>query len=244
MERAVYQLLLYGIWRICFSSLDNYYKRPHPGKTHSKGVFMPAWKGIVGRGFRPQEFEAYVASLTFTHWRPQFAVVHNTSEPRLSQWHSTPGEQRMRNLESYYRDVQKWSAGPHLFIADDLIWVFTPLTTPGVHSPSWNAISWGVEMVGEFEQEEFNPAVRENTVDAIAMLYAWAGLNAATLRFHKEDPKTTHKECPGKNVEKDDLIARIQERLATRNGGEHVPADNYLELGAKAAAVSGPLTSE
>jgi hypothetical protein len=205
---------------------------------------MPAWKGIVGRGFRPQEFEGYVASLTFTHWRPQFAVVHNTSEPRLSQWHSTPGEQRMRNLESYYRDVQKWSAGPHLFIADDLIWVFTPLTTPGVHSPSWNAISWGVEMVGEFEQEEFNPAVRENTVDAIAMLYAWAGLNAATLRFHKEDPKTTHKECPGKNVEKDDLIARIQERLATRNGGEHVSADNYLELGAKAAAVSGPLTSE
>jgi hypothetical protein len=55
-------------------------------------------------------------------------------------------------------------------------------------------------MVGEFEQEEFNPAVRENTVDAIAMLYAWAGLNAATLRFHKEDPKTTHRSIPGGEI--------------------------------------------
>ena len=116
---------------------------------------MIPWKGIIGRGFRPQEFEAYIAGLTFSNWQPQFAVVHNTSEPRLSQWHSTPGEQRMRNLQSYYREVQNWSAGPHLFIADDLIWVFTPLTTSGIHSPSWNAISWGIEMVGEFQQEAF-----------------------------------------------------------------------------------------
>jgi hypothetical protein len=131
------------------------------------------WKGIVGRGFRPQEFEAYVASLRFTDWRTQFAVVYNTSEPRLSQWHSTPGDQRMRNLESYYRDVQQWSAGPHLFVANDLIWAFTPLTTSGVHSPSWNAISWGMEMGGEFEEEAFDPGVRENAVDALVTLHAW-----------------------------------------------------------------------
>ena len=201
---------------------------------------MPIWKGIVGRGFRPQEFEAYVASLRLTDWRPQFAVVHNTSEPRLSQWHSTPGDQRMRNLESYYRDVQQWSAGPHLFVADDLIWAFTPLTTSGVHSPSWNAISWGMEMVGEFEEEAFDPGVRENAVDALVTLHAWAGLNPDTLRFHKEDPKTTHKDCPGKNVDKDDLVARIKDRLAGRDTGEHSLADNYLNLGAQAAVSAGP----
>ena len=44
----------------------------------------------------------------------------------------------MRNLEAYYRDEQDWSAGPHLFVADDLIWVFTPLRTSWVHSPSWD----------------------------------------------------------------------------------------------------------
>src|SRR6266850_1981676 len=181
---------------------------------------MPNWKGIVGRGFRPQEFKDYVSTLTFGEWRPQFAVVHNTSSPRLSQWHSTPGEQRMRNLEEYYRDEQRWSAGPHLFIADDLIWVFTPLITSGVHSPSWNGISWGVEMVGEYEEEEFSPAVRDNTVDALATLHAWRGLDPKTIRFHKEDPKTTHKTCPGRKVDKADLIARIAERIMG-DAGEH-----------------------
>jgi hypothetical protein len=183
---------------------------------------MPAWKGIVGKGFRPAEFSAYVSSLTFSEWRPQFVVVHNTSEPRLSEWHSTPGEQRMRNLEHFYRDEQNWSAGPHLFIADDLIWVFTPLTVSGVHSPSWNGVAWGVEMVGEYEIEQFSPAVRENAVDALAGLHSCRGLNPDTLRFHKEDPKTTHRTCPGRNVDKGDLIARIHNRMNGGETGEHL----------------------
>jgi hypothetical protein len=199
---------------------------------------MATWKGIVGRGFRPQEFRDYVGTLSFSDWRPQFVVLHNTSEPRLSQWHSTPGEQRMRNLEDYYKG-QGWSAGPHLFIADDLIWVFTRLTTSGVHTPSWNAISWGVEMVGEYEEEPFDPAVKENTVDALSILHAWRGIDPQTLRFHKEDPKTTHKECPGKNVNKADMLKCVTERMAAGQEGEHVPRDNYLNIGADIAAAGG-----
>jgi hypothetical protein len=108
---------------------------------------MSTWKGIIGKKFTPNEFDDYVRELVFNDWKPKFVVLHNTSEPRLSQWHSIPGEQRMRNLEDYYRNPdpktakKAWSAGPHAFVADDFIWVFTPLTTSGVHSPSWNAIS-------------------------------------------------------------------------------------------------------
>jgi hypothetical protein len=207
---------------------------------------MPNWKGIVGRGFRAAEFKDYVATLRFTDWRPQFAVVHNTSAPRLSQWHSHPGEVRMRNLESYYRDDQRWSAGPHLFVADDLIWVFTPLTTSGTHSPSWNGVAWGVELVGEYDEEPFNPAVRENAVDALAALYACRGLDPETIRFHKEDPGTTHTNCPGKNVNKADLIARVKERMNSGTPGEHSPADDMLEIGSNLTGVgasgAGPYT--
>lgn len=180
-----------------------------------------AWKGIVGTGFSPDQFETYVRGLSFGLWRPQFVVLHNTSKPRFSQWHSTPGAQRMKNLEHYYRNDQKWSAGPHLFIADDLIWVFTPLTTSGRHSPAWNAISWGVEMVGEYQEEEFSDAVRDNTIAALVTLHALAGLDPDKLRFHKEDPITTHKTCPGRNVSKPDIIGRIKAALLERAGGEH-----------------------
>jgi hypothetical protein len=182
---------------------------------------MSSWKGIVGKGFTPGAFATYVSTLSFGTWRPQFVVLHNTAVPTFAQWHSVAGEQRVRNLESYYRDTQHWSAGPHLFVADDLIWAFTPLTTSGVHSPSWNSMSWGVEMVGDYNAESFGAAVRDNSVSALATLHSLLGLDPHTLRLHKEDPKTTH-DCPGRNVEKADIIQRVIDALAQLQTGEHI----------------------
>ena len=65
---------------------------------------MSTWKVIVGRSFTASEFDDYVRELVISDWKPTFIVLHNTSEPRLAQWHSTPGEQRMRNMEECYRN--------------------------------------------------------------------------------------------------------------------------------------------
>ena len=184
---------------------------------------MPAWKGIVGKGFTAPDFEQYVQTIQLTTWRPQFIVLHNTFIPRLADWHQVPGEQRMQNLQHYYRDVQHWSAGPHLFIGDDMIWIFTPLGTPGVHSPSWNAISWGVELVGDYSTEDLSARVQGNAIQALAALYALAGLTPDNLRLHKEDPNTTHKDCPGKRIVKNDVIAQVAACLSDKFQGEHVP---------------------
>jgi len=189
-----------------------------------------AWKGIIGKGFTPENFRGYVSTLSFPVWRPQFVVLHNTSDPKLADWHTTPGKTRMKNLEHYYRDLQGWSAGPHLFVADDLIWVFTPLNVPGVHSPSWNAISWGVEIVGDYVSEPFRSDVRDNTLSALSTLHAMLGLDPDTLRFHKEDPKTTHV-CPGKNVIKGDIITGIHEKMANLYAGEHIPVKKIMAVG-------------
>ncbi len=184
---------------------------------------MPVWKGIVGRSFKASEFQEYVQSIKLGSWRPQFIVLHNTYIPRLTDWHKVSGQQRMTNLEQYYRDTQHWSAGPHLFVADDLIWVFTPLDTPGVHSPSWNAISWGVELVGDYSVEDLAPGVQENATQALAALCALAGVIPDGLRLHKEDPRTTHKNCPGAKVVKSDVIGLVTACLADKFPGEHIP---------------------
>ena len=175
---------------------------------------MPPWKGIVGRGFTAPDFQEYVRSIHLEQWRPQFAVVHNTQTPTLADWHEKPPEQHLRDFEKYYRDTVQWSAGPHLFIADDRIWVFTALDTPGVHSPSWNANSWGVELVGDYDLEPLSEATRENAVSALAALHMLGGLDPQSMRIHKEDPKTTHTYCPGKNIVKAEFIRWVQERLA------------------------------
>jgi hypothetical protein len=184
---------------------------------------MPAWKGIIGKSFTAADFSDYVQTVELNSWWPQFVVLHNTYIPKLADWHKVPGAQRMQNLQAYYRDTQHWSAGPHLFVADDLIWVFTPLDTAGVHSPSWNAISWGVELVGDYSSEPLNLKVRSNAASALASLHALAGLDPESLKLHKEDPKTTHRNCPGLNIAKNDVITFVTAALADRFPGDHEP---------------------
>lgn len=185
---------------------------------------MPKWKGIVGKSFTPDEFDAYCHGLKWEAWRPHFIVLHNTGVPSLAQRPSGFNQNHMKNLEVYYRDQRKWSAGPHLFVDDHKIWVFTPLIVSGVHSPSWNKVSLGVEMLGDYETERFDGGrgrqVRSNTVAAMATLSAVLGLDPATMRIHREDQATTHA-CPGKNVRKLEMIQEVQDLLVARHGGDH-----------------------
>lgn len=213
------------------------------------------WTPIVGRGFTVLEFEAHVASLAFTGWQPKFVVVHNTSAPDAKlyrQWQTRSGwtgEQWLRNLESYYRGMG-WKAGPHLFVAPDRIWAFTPLTSPGTHSPAWNSRTWGVETVGEFEREPFDNGVRDNLVAALGIMHARIGLNPSDykfgvrgIHFHKEDPVTTHKTCPGHNIIKSDLVADVDSYMHAANGGDHVHVPEHVHEAATAAMTDEEMTS-
>lgn len=184
----------------------------------------PNWKGIVGRDFSPADFDAYCHELQWTAWRPSFIVLHNTAAPSLAQRSNGLTEQHIKSLEEFYRDTQGWKAGPHLFIDDSKIWVFTPLTISGTHSPSWNKVALGFEMLGNYETESFSTGrglkVRQNTVAAIATLSAVLGLEPASMRIHREDPLTTHA-CPGKNVRKLEIIQEVTDLMISRHAGEH-----------------------
>jgi hypothetical protein len=196
---------------------------------------MAQWKEIVGLPFTAPALQEYAAGLKFTTWRPRFVVVHNTGVPNFADWHRYTGEQRMRGLTHYYRDEKGWSAGPHLFVADDFIWVFTPLTTSGVHSPSWNAFSWGVEIVGDYATEIFGGAVEANAVQALATLHETIGLDPQSMRPHRDDPLTTH-QCPGRNLDIQKLRDDVGAELARRQGGEHRSEEMRAVIPADAAS--------
>jgi len=185
---------------------------------------MATWKPIVGLSFTADAFDSYCHSLSWTAWRPSFIVLHNTAIPTLKQRPNGFTQQHMDGFVKFYRDEQQWSAGPHLFIDDRQIWVFTPLTMSGVHSPSWNKLALGIEMLGDYAKEPFNSgrgaAVRNNAVAAMATLSAVLGLDPATIRLHKEDPLTTHV-CPGKNVKKPAVIQAVRNLMVVRHPGEH-----------------------
>ncbi len=184
---------------------------------------MPNWKPIVGIAFDAAGFDAYCKGLNWLNWRPSFIAVHNTAVPSLAQRPNGFSRQHIANLEGYYQGLG-WRAGPHLFIDDKSIWVFTPLTTTGRHSPSWNNIALGFEMLGNYETESFTSgrglAVRKNAVSATASVSRCLGLDPRSIRLHKEDPATTH-DCPGKNVKKAQFITEAQSAIAAHYNAEH-----------------------
>ena len=77
-------------------------------------------------------------------------------------------------------------------------------------------------MVGDYEKEEFTDPLRDNALSALATLHSALGLDPSLLKLHKEDPRTTHI-CPGKNVDKADVIAGISQAMAALTPGDHKP---------------------
>lgn len=190
----------------------------------------------VKKDFTQEGFKNYVQSQTWGKWRPNKIVWHNTSAPTLKQWIKSadedakngriPGSARINNLERYFRDDRGWSGCPHLFIANDRIWVMNPLTAPGTHSPSWNGTSIGIEMIGDFSTEDDDSGeglkVKNNTISATAVLCSALGIDPTTGIFlHKQDPKTTH-DCPGEHIARDKQNM-IDSVIDLMDGGEHNP---------------------
>lgn len=183
------------------------------------------WTPIDGRGLSIAEHLVHVQGMKFDQgFKPIGMTLHNTAAPKLSQWNSSTAAQRIRNLENYYKNEQGWPSGPHAFVDDQKIWLFTPYNKKGTHSPSWNGTRIGIEMVGDFDTEDPNSGrgelVKKNTVALFAHLHEKMGWDPETIKLHKEDPRTTHA-CPGRNIDKASFINMVQEYMG--HGGEHAP---------------------
>lgn len=190
---------------------------------------------IVGKKFSPEDFAQYVKSLSLGDWQPEFIVIHNTASPSLAQRPSGLTHQHIKNLQTYYAG-KGWKGGPHLFVDDTGIWVFNPLDKRGTHSPSWNSEAWGIELLGDYSTESPTEGrgelVIEDGAKAAGILLRKLGLepNDKTIRFHKEDPETTH-DCPGKLLVKSEFIKTVKElgRGATTEAEPDTPAQKWVK---------------
>lgn len=199
---------------------------------------MSGWRGTVRRVFTVPEFETYVeGAVKMADWRPSFVVVHNTDEPSVSRYVNDwmkRGDSKWNpliwndNLAAFYSG-KGWKAGPHFFVLpDNRILAFTPMWVQGTHAPSWNSRSIGVETVGNFDKEPFSPNIRDTLVSMLAILHVKLGLipedyklGVRGLHFHKEDPLTDHKDCPGHNVVKSALVGAVVQSMHALNSGGH-----------------------
>ena len=170
---------------------------------------MPAMAGLLCVEFSADEFEFYCRETLpklMQAWRPRGVVLHNTGamawpgqDPHTHQ-PLTP-KQRIENMSVTWVNAG-FHGGPHFLITPKpSIITMWPAWQPGTHSPSWNSTFWGMEMVGDFDLEPFPDGMRDTAARALRALYAMLGHEATADSFHlhKEDPRTTHKRCPGVN---------------------------------------------
>lgn len=179
---------------------------------------------IIAKHLTAAEFWDYAAStISAATWKGRFIVLHNTGSPTLAQRPIGLTAEHIVNLRLYYEGLG-WPAGPHVFVDQNGIWLFSPLNAPGVHSPSWNQISYGVEQLGDYDTEAYTSGpgaqVRANTIAALAAISHAASIDSDTLKLHKMDPRTTHKDCPGIHCasQYDTIIRDTHNAIAARVG--------------------------
>lgn len=193
---------------------------------------------FVGKCFpAAKDFMDYLDDIRFGAWRPRYVTMHHTGGPSLATWRTYAHGTRkvpitdakwMQNLAGYYGNELGWSAGPHFFFTPDNFCVLSLPEKRGVHAVSFNANSWGVECVGNFDIEAFTPDLANRYAEGLACLHLALGISPASylynqggLHFHRDDPKTS-KTCPGRKVDKLKMIDLTLQFMAKLSGnGAH-----------------------
>jgi hypothetical protein len=189
------------------------------------------------KSYTPDEFTVFVEGLAWSGWRPNFVTLHNTAVPTLATWLDSAyaAQQRIEGQKHYERDILHWHSGVHLFVAPNLIWNLCDLREEGVSVSCWNHLTLGIEMIGDYATESFDTGagaqVRDNAVVAMAILHRKLGLRpdgyeigVRGLHFHKECSRDQH-DCPGKNVVKADVVARVLAKMALLGAAASLEAD-------------------
>lgn len=152
----------------------------------------------IGRGLSLEQFQAYVASYDFGKVPPDSVCFHHTANPDATyapigndtktKWDRGEfGEsdlavynKRLRQLDAlrnYYASLG-WACGPHIFIDDRYIWLFSPMNQVGIHAKWGNSFkahgalhySVGIEVIGYYERVVWPPAVQRLVGGAVRAL--------------------------------------------------------------------------
>lgn len=176
---------------------------PSPSPAPTGKIALDPWVITNQRPMTAEEFAYHVRQFR----PPKGIVLHHTATAKARWSYST-----LLNVKAYYESLG-WTVGPHLFIGDEGIWLFTPLDRDGAGVSGHNEGMRHMEMIGTYDDKPPSGALWDNVLSAIvAMCSAW-GLNPSTqLYFHRDF--SSSKTCPGKAVRKDEVLARVWERLA------------------------------
>lgn len=158
---------------------------------------------IINQRLTLPQFRQYIKGFDFGNNNPNKLVIHHTWKPTVDTWQ---GERSILGLKNYYEN-KGWNAGPHLFIAEDGIWLFTPMSQTGIHAGTLNLNSIGIEVVGNYDQKVWSGNTKNNTLGVIKSLLNRLELTEANIFFHRD---VSGKSCPGHAITKEWLFTELK----------------------------------
>lgn len=157
---------------------------------------------ILNQRLTLPQFQQYIKGFDFGNHQPDKLVIHHTWRPTKESWQ---GERTILGLKNYY-EKKGWSAGPHLFIAEDGIWLFTPMNQTGIHASSLNPHSIGIEVVGDYDAKIWEGETKNNALGVIKSLLNELNLGNEAIYFHRD---VSGKSCPGWAITKEWLFNEL-----------------------------------
>jgi len=162
---------------------------------------------IVNKKLTLDEFRKYVKKKDFGSLPPTFLCLHHTWKPTEKDWN---GQKTIDGLKRYY-EGKGWSAGPHLFIAPDGIWLFTDMYDVGIHAGEGNGslktgYSIGIEVVGNYDGAKWTGVIKEQTLGVIDCLLEKLKIPESKITFHSDFSSKT---CPGAAIKKPWVIEQL-----------------------------------
>lgn len=166
---------------------------------------------IVNKKLNLEGFSTYLSEKSFS-LKPNEIVLHHTWRPTAEQWQ---GQKSINGMKAFY-ERKGWAAGPHIYIYEDEIWLFTDISKVGVHAGSANATwrkgdkvvtgygpyagytlesySIGIEVVGNYESQLWDEKTKETVLAVINNLQE--ALKIQKIAFHR-DYQIKASGCPG-----------------------------------------------
>lgn len=169
---------------------------------------------FINRTLSLDEWRAYVAGYQFGTLPPSRVVLHHTYRPTRESW---AGLATMRGMQRHYAGLG-WTSGPHVYVAEDGIWLATPMSRVGIHAGTGNGsvkqgwYSIGLEMVGFFDHERPSGRTWAHAVAVMGELSRRLAIPVRKLiSFHRD--YTTLKSCPGRAVAKEWVWGEVDRYL-------------------------------
>jgi hypothetical protein len=157
---------------------------------------------VIGRRLSIHEFRDYVSSFDFGPQKPDKLVVHHTWRPTKEGW---DGERTIQGLKNYY-EGKGWPAGPHLFVAEDGIWLFSSMRHDGIHAGTLNTLSVGIEVVGDYDNQVWDGQTKYHALGVIKVLSDHLSIPRDHIFFHRD---ASSKSCPGNAITKEWIFAEL-----------------------------------